>query len=196
MTFSFYNTIPATPDNPSNDQPLMLINNQSIDSILAVDHIGFNSAGGGEHLQVTLNATPSYITTPVAPTGNDSIAYTAAGTASTAAQLLFVNSNATVQLSAIRAWATCDSAGAFLGSQKINVASVVHSSTGTYAVTLSANAVSSNQFAVFICQSSSSPIGIGNKYSITGTGTFQVLFFNSAGVLIDPITFSFQVLQI
>jgi len=36
--------IPNAPNNPSNDQPLMKINNNAIDSILKVDHHGFNDA--------------------------------------------------------------------------------------------------------------------------------------------------------
>jgi len=52
--FTYNNGVPDGPDNPSDDQPDMKINTQSIDSIIAIDHIGFNTNGSGIHKQVTL----------------------------------------------------------------------------------------------------------------------------------------------
>lgn len=52
--FTYNNGVPDGPDNPSDDQPDMKINTQSIESIIAVDHISFNTNGGGIHKQVTL----------------------------------------------------------------------------------------------------------------------------------------------
>jgi Putative tail fiber protein gp53-like, C-terminal len=49
MSFSYNNQIPVAPNNPSADQPGMLTNAQSINSIIAVDHIGFNTNNGGYH---------------------------------------------------------------------------------------------------------------------------------------------------
>ncbi len=50
MTNFDYNTdIPDGPNNPSNDQPLMKTNTNSIDGIIAVDHIGFQQNNGGFH---------------------------------------------------------------------------------------------------------------------------------------------------
>lgn len=43
--------IPATADNPSDDQPLMLANNDNIPSFVAIDHVGFNINGSGKHNQ-------------------------------------------------------------------------------------------------------------------------------------------------
>ena len=45
--FQFSNTVPAAGNDPSSDQPLMLINNQSLFNYLNVDHIGFNANNGG-----------------------------------------------------------------------------------------------------------------------------------------------------
>jgi hypothetical protein len=58
--YSYNNGVPATNNDPSVDQPNMLINTQSINSIIATDHVGFNSTGpaggiGGQHLQCTFN---------------------------------------------------------------------------------------------------------------------------------------------
>ncbi len=66
MTFSYNNGVPAANNNPSVDQPDMLINAQSIASLVAVDHVGFNATGGGRHNQVTFNANnvPSIPTSP------------------------------------------------------------------------------------------------------------------------------------
>jgi hypothetical protein len=53
-TFTYNNNIPATNNDPADDQPQMLQNYQSINSLVAVDHVGFNIAGGGYHKQVTI----------------------------------------------------------------------------------------------------------------------------------------------
>ena len=55
-TFSYNTGVPAANNNPSVDQPEMLINTASINSLLAIDHVAFNTAGGGRHNQVTFNA--------------------------------------------------------------------------------------------------------------------------------------------
>jgi hypothetical protein len=50
--------VPFGPDYPGDDQPDMLTNTQSINSWVAVDHVGFNSSGpnfgAGIHKKVTL----------------------------------------------------------------------------------------------------------------------------------------------
>ncbi len=45
MTISYNNNVPAGPNNPSVDQPQMLLNTQAIKAIMEVDHAGFNTAG-------------------------------------------------------------------------------------------------------------------------------------------------------
>jgi hypothetical protein len=47
--FAYTQGIPATNDNPSDDQPPMLINNDNNFLIWNVDHIGFNQNNGGFH---------------------------------------------------------------------------------------------------------------------------------------------------
>jgi hypothetical protein len=49
MTLSFFPNIPAANNDPADDQPLMLINNGSINAWVSVDHIGFNVTNGGFH---------------------------------------------------------------------------------------------------------------------------------------------------
>lgn len=60
MTFTYNNLVPATNNDPSADQPEMLINTASINSIIAVDHVGFNANGGGKHKFVRLLNPTSY----------------------------------------------------------------------------------------------------------------------------------------
>jgi len=62
--FQFDATVPATNDNPSADQPDMLVNNQSTLGILGTDHITFNLNNGGQHKAITFNQDASYV--PVA----------------------------------------------------------------------------------------------------------------------------------
>jgi hypothetical protein len=59
MSFSFNTGIPATADNPSNDQPIMQQNNVATSGILGVDHITFNANNGGTHTHVTFVAPQS-----------------------------------------------------------------------------------------------------------------------------------------
>lgn len=49
--FTYINNIPNGPDNPSDDQPNMKTNTNSISDIIDVDHIGFGQANGGYHRQ-------------------------------------------------------------------------------------------------------------------------------------------------
>jgi hypothetical protein len=51
--FIYTDNIPAASHNPSADQPIMQINTNSIDGIIAVDHFSFNDPNGGWHKQST-----------------------------------------------------------------------------------------------------------------------------------------------
>lgn len=193
MTFSYNNLVPATNNNPSVDQPDMLINTQSIDSIVNVDHVSFNAASGGTHKQVTFSSKNA----AGAQVDPQSVLFTGSGTASTVSQMFYKTQNATMQISAVRAWAFCDGAGGILASQSSNVTSVTGSG-GNYNITLSANAVSSANFAV-ICSSTAAAVG-GDRliafYGITGVGTFALQTSKTDGTLKAPTSFSFIVLQI
>lgn len=54
-TFSYNTGVPAANNNPSVDQPEMQTNTASINSLLAIDHVSFNTTGGGRHNQVTFS---------------------------------------------------------------------------------------------------------------------------------------------
>jgi hypothetical protein len=68
MSFQTYNRdIPAAPNNPSNDQPPMKVNTNSIDNLLLIDHHSFNDTLGGYHTVVHQNTQGTW--NPVAQTG-------------------------------------------------------------------------------------------------------------------------------
>ena len=49
MSFTYFLGIPAAPNNPSNDQPKMLANTNSINNIIGVDHFTFSGINPGKH---------------------------------------------------------------------------------------------------------------------------------------------------
>jgi len=69
VNVTYIRDIPDGPNNPSVDQPKMQINTNAIDQIIAVDHVSFNTNGGGWHNQVTFAATnvPAIPLTGVSP---------------------------------------------------------------------------------------------------------------------------------
>jgi len=204
MSFIFNTAIPAAPNNPSFDQPDMLSNNVATNGILAVDHVSFNTNFGGNHLQVHLS---QYSTSNAVVNGANtegSVVYSAAGVADPAhGQLNFKNDNGTFLLSGIRAFASVDSAGVIIATQSSNIASVVRNSIGKFTFTLTANAVTSDKFLIFISsrQASNGDPVIGN-YVILGIGSFQLQFLRvPSGIggnvtLADPVAFSVSVIQI
>ena len=197
--FSYNDAVPATNNDPSVDQPDMLINTVSIEGIWNEDHIGFNLENGGTHQFLRFYSNPNYIIPVGTPTGNAAFIYMNAGTASSAAQEFMINANATYQVSPIKAWAFVDTTGAVLGGQSVNVSSVTHNSLGNYTIVLTTNATTGTNFAVVVSpgkQVSGAQPNIATSYTITGANTFVATFTTGAGVLADPLTFNFQVLQI
>lgn len=193
MTFNYNNAVPAANDNPSVDQPDMLVNVQSTESIIAVDHISFNTANGGTHKQVTFNN----VAAPGAQTNPQSILYTVAGVASTNSDMRFRNQNRIFPVNLIRAFGFVDgAAGGIIASQSINIVSAPRNSAGNYTITMDANTVGSTDYFVI----GASTIGLGNlalsfNYSITNATTFNI-FIQASGAGIDPTNFGFAVIQI
>lgn len=203
MTMFTYNAgVPFATNNPSNDQPQMLINTVSINGIWNIDHVGFNSTGvignpqasGGQHLQVTFNGKNVPI---VGPTDPLSVLYTKSGTASSISEMLYRNQNGIFQVSPIKAWGYIG--GSTLvpnGGQAVNVGPITHPSTGIYAISLTTNSVSGVNFGVLVSADSGTP-SLAGKYHVTGPAAFQLQFFDTTtNTLTDPNNFSFIVLQI
>jgi len=85
--FTYNSNIPLSTHNPSVDQPMMEVNNNSIAGYVAVDHVPFNTSGSGWHNQVTF----SNVSTQATPTDPVSILYTK-NDAAGHPQLNFLNS--------------------------------------------------------------------------------------------------------
>lgn len=190
--FTYTTGIPATNNNPSNDQPNMQTNNDNNALIWDVDHVGFNAANGGTHDQVTFSSK----NTPGAQTDPVSTLYTGSGTASSVAEVSYRNQNGTFLMSGIKAFALCSSSG-ITNSQSSNVTSVVRNAGGNYTITLTSGAVASDSFIVIVSCGSSLIQPLAPNYSITGTGTFNLLFYTTGSLITitDPTSFSFIVMQ-
>jgi hypothetical protein len=57
MTFPLDFVIPAAANNPSNDQPIMQMNNVSIYGLMDVDHVTYGMMNAGTHKHVTFEGT-------------------------------------------------------------------------------------------------------------------------------------------
>lgn len=164
-SYTFFSTIPIATNPPSVDQPNMTTNNVSNAAIWTQDHIGFNSANGGTHLQVTILSP----TTPSAQTGTNAIIYTKAGLAnSSSADATTINSAGSFPLGIIRA------AGSYLNTGvtqnmiqyfNCNQSAVYTSGTTSYAITLDTGVVTGNNVIVFTSRSAS---GLSDKWSFAG----------------------------
>lgn len=64
MFVPYNRDIPFATDSPAQDQPDMQENTNSIDNILAIDHISFNLSNGGYHNVVHLTSQPPPATVP------------------------------------------------------------------------------------------------------------------------------------
>ncbi len=193
MPITYTRDIPDAPNNPSVDQGPMKINTNSIDTIIAVDHYTFADVPSGTHKQVTLSGK----NVPLAPTDPVSVVYSNSGTASTASQLNYRNQNGIFPLSCVRAWASfAGASGAILGSQAVN-ATVARVSAGVYTVTVTANALSTVNYAVLLSATNFNPTILHIcGYAITSATQFTITTELFSGSPSDPSQVSFMVLQI
>ena len=134
--------IPNPPNNPSQDVPLMKVNTNAIDTILAIDHVSFNSQDGGTHKQVTFSSenTPPNFTDP------QSALYTGTGSASSNAELYYKNQDATFLISCVKAFGNFNQVNtapvvAVTLNNGYNVVSVSKSGNNQYKVTFTTNAI-------------------------------------------------------
>lgn len=88
MTFSYTRDIPFSSHNPSTDQPDMLVNTNSTDDLIDVDHYSFNESNGGKHRQVQM---PALVAIPAGLTNGEGTLYTK--TASAVSQLFYSPDN-------------------------------------------------------------------------------------------------------
>ena len=196
MTYPFtVLSIPNANDDPTISQSQLQTNFRNLNGWSNEDHVQYGSTNAGQHTRIRF---PTFNAGAGNPTGNASVAFTNAGTASAvAAQSFFRNANATYHTSAIKCWAYCNGGGV-IASQSYNVSSVVRSAQGEYVVTMPANVVSSQNYAVLVSPNMSSFVaGSIPGYTITSATTFTLFFRALTGAFgVDPDYFSFQVMQI
>lgn len=195
-TYTYNSNVPASPNNPSSDQPIMLINTQSIASIIGTDHLTFGTAAAvgtidGQHLQVTFSSENA----PGAQTDPISTLYTGAGTASTKAQLYFRNQDGIFPVSPIKAFGrftTQNVNGAVVPSVSSNVTSVTaftSTSPGRgYTIALPAGAVNGTNVCVLL--------NLANGGAPTWTFAANTLTIIISNADTASILLSFAILQV
>lgn len=194
--FAYQTGIPATNDNPSDDQPPMLINNDNNFAIWNEDHRGFAQQDGGTHrFQRYLSFSSPALLVNGANADEPSVAYPNAGGADpTRAQYYFLNSNNQYCATLIRSFGVFTSTGApgpSIQLNNLNVISVVEANTPRrWIITMSPGAVIGSSAAVFI-NVDSSPLNFNFSYTLAA----NILTIFTALTIGTP-TISFQVLQL
>jgi hypothetical protein len=169
--------IPDAPNDPADDQPIMKQNYANIAGFLAVDHVAAGTnPGAGFHAKVTIND----VAAPAAPIDPVSVMYTAAGTASTVADLRFRNANAIFPISALKACCVFvpDTAGVgtfYVPLNQFNIATIQKTIGLTYTVTFTTNAVNSVDFIPTITVQN----GAGVTYT---TAANSIIIVTTAGI--------------
>lgn len=207
MTFTFNTAIPAANNNPSVDQPDMLVNNQSTDGIINVDHISFNAMNGGQHKQVTFNNK----NVPAAQTEPQSVLYTAnkiaaafnTASASAVAEMFFRNQNAgggnnSLPISMIKAFGAFDSAGNSLNTWNLVLKAVGgHPSAGNYVFNMPVGAATGTSFLVFgTAQAGTTFSQLICAYSIVSATEFNIQWGIPGVAFENPNQFSLLVMQL
>lgn len=155
--FTYTRGIPATNNNPSTDQPNMAVNTNSIDDLIAVDHVSFGQNDGGNHEQITFPSSVSVVV-PGAQTDPGASVYRNVGSASSVVELFYKNQNAVLLLSCIKAFGVFTSNSSIsvtVLNNSFNVASMSSSGT-TYTINLTSSVVTGNNVVVFITTANSS----------------------------------------
>jgi len=194
-------TFDPTKPQPSNllsdSQGLLLSNNAALDTAFAIDHTAFSIVpNSGFHKKVTFGA----VSTPAAPSNPIGIIHSIAGVASAISDIKYINSNASFLLNCVRAFGFCNSAGAILGSQSMNVTSVGKGGNGIYNIVMPAGVLTGINYLIIAgstLQNAGTSAVILN-YGLQTATTFQITAIkrDSPGGLIDVTSLSFVVIQI
>lgn len=197
---NFNKDVPASNNNPSDDQPEMLLNNIGIEAIWRVDHVGFNDADSGKHVKITFNDQSS----PGAPTDPVSLLYTTTGVASTVSDMRFRNQNAIFPVNLIRAYCSFNpTAGGLNINQSINIdtgaAGTLRNSAGSYSFVFNSNVVTGTDYLVFVSIHADIAATTGRYfYGITNylAASFDLNVTDVNGVQSDPPQIGFAVMQL
>lgn len=224
MTMFTYNTqIPFSTNNPSVDQPQMLINTVAINGIWSVDHVGFNSTGiggsgssGGQHTQVTFNGNNPPATAPSQASLSILYANTISGaqtyntaSASPISQLFYLNQSgaamapqplAAFPVSMIKAFGSFDNNGNKLNCWNLTCTRV---GVGQFNFQMPTGCVNSANYSVFcLAQASSTPgaptmLAIVYSINAASPSNFTINFgFPGIIAFADPRQFSVMVMQL
>jgi hypothetical protein len=169
MGLNYNLNIPYMNNNPSNDQPLMEQNFNSINTIIAQDHQTFSSPNYGLHNQCTF---PNQNVPGSLPTDPEAIAYPGPGVVNSShTQYFWANSQAKFPLSAIRAFANFTTLAAAAGPARDVTTNLSWNVTGPitqlnnglgtgqqFAITLTTNAVNTGAILVFVCSDKSTSL--------------------------------------
>jgi hypothetical protein len=185
MSFPFTPTIPSASQTLAASQPLIQQNFNSTQTILAVDHVTFDNATGGQHKQTTFPGLAS----PTTPTLQASVAYPAAGIADPGIpQYFFRNSLSPYPLSAVAAFCVFQGTGSTTNPSipvlnGFNIATIA-SIGPNYTVTLTPGATTGNNVAVFISTSNG---GLPSYNFLAGVLTFAYPSAGTVSILILQI---------
>lgn len=211
---TYYPNIPNGPDNPSYDQPLMQINSQAINSILAVDHITFNVAnpsgttalpgqGSGQHAKVTFNSKNppggGNPTDPVSILYTNNIASSGSyntASASTISEIFYINNSNIFPVSMVKAFGCFNGGGASLNTWNLVVSSTP--SIGEYVFSMPTGTVTGTAYCIFISTGVNGISRGGDAvYTINSATSFSLGFYSlSTGALAAPDQFSVMVMQL
>lgn len=166
-TFNYFTNIPAANNNPSDDQPDMATNTNSINSIIDVDHYTFSSDSSrdGWHKQVTIPLT----TTQAAQTDPASVIHTATGTVTTKSECYFKNQNASFLMSGVRAF------GSFVGVPAGTAVGTAVTPTTQSNVSAIENTTSTNSNRKYIVELSSGATITNNAMVIVFLNTIEFI---------------------
>lgn len=201
--------IPDGPNNPSNDQPKMKTNTNAIQTLISVDHVGFNTNGsppngvGGHHLQVSFDGknVPGAQTDPQSVLYTNNVTATATNTASasTIAEMYYRNQNGVLPISMIKAFGCFSNAGTLLNGFNIGLAMGGHvPGSGLYTLDIPPNILTGTDYSVFL----GTGIDLLNPnrsgiYVILSAVQVSIAFRNTInGVLADPDKFSVLIMQL
>lgn len=167
--FSYNRDIPDGPNNPSNDQPLMKVNTNSTDDLIAVDHYSFGVNNGGLHKQVQL---PELLAVPGGLIANSETVYSKA--VNSTGQLFFTRGSAGTEI-ALTSGVNGDVINAANGSTFLAGGLLIQ--WGTSAVVSGAGSVSFN--TAFSANAYS--VSITSVRSATNVDTVYFVSSNSSG---------------
>ena len=168
--------IPATGNDPTADQPNMLINNNSFAGIWDIDHFGFNQSTGGYHdiIHLPPNSTPAAIS---------GIGQIFTQTVGPDVQLFYESGNGIVSqlTSPLTPLASGNGYSYLPGGVVIQWGSVTLSGTGTYVVTFPYSFLSAVYSITGIGQTNSSPTNnIFVKQSTVALSGFSAVNFSAS----------------